>query len=356
MARQLCDHGRRLAHALILIAALFSVPSYAIGPGYLWQAFAGQMKLTSRTRPIVDVLKDARTPPRTRDLLTQVPLIKKYAESVGLKATRNYEDYVAWDGPAVVWVVSASRELQFESVTWSFPIVGSFSYLGWFDRDQAIAHRDEMRAEGFDADVRGAPAFSSLGYFKDPVISTMWNPDDPDAIGEFAETIIHESVHATLYIPGQSMLNESIAQYLAEQVTPGFLRAQGGDIESHYKAQNEKSEKIQLRYQRAYRDLAALYADSSRDEAAKRARKAEVLAELKQDLEKAGVHSKRELNNAVLIQYKTYRSGWFELSRLWKSCGTPQAFLQAVDKQWKAAEFADQQTDLDAALKRLTGC
>src|SRR4029078_3952588 len=126
------------------------------------------------------------------------------------------------DRPAAVWVVSACEQLRFRSKEWHFPIVGSFPYLGWFDLEQAKAFADELRAESWDVDVRGAHAYSTLGWFRDAVLSTMI-PEGKEALGELVNVVLHESVHATVYIEGQAFFNESIASFIADRLTDHYL-------------------------------------------------------------------------------------------------------------------------------------
>ena len=116
---------------------------------YVTQAAVGQEQLEMRARDIDEVVREKRVDPRTRGLLEQVPRIKRFAEAHGLAATTNYTKYARVDGPAVVWVTSASDPLRFQSKTWHFPLVGGFTYLGWFHRKQADAFGEELRREGW---------------------------------------------------------------------------------------------------------------------------------------------------------------------------------------------------------------
>ncbi|HUP58452.1 MAG TPA: aminopeptidase, partial [Bdellovibrionota bacterium] len=141
--------------------------------GYLLQAGKGQLALLNRAKPIEKVLESERVQPRIKRLLSEIPAIKKYGEGNGVKATHNYTEYVQLDRAAAVWVVSACEPLKFVSKEWSFPIVGRFPYLGWFDLDGARGLASELKKEGWDVDLRGARAFSTLGWFKDPVVSSM---------------------------------------------------------------------------------------------------------------------------------------------------------------------------------------
>src|SRR6185312_14274837 len=116
---------------------------------------------------------------------------------------------------------------RFRSKTWWFPIVGRVPYLGWFDRDDAHDFADELHREGWDSDVGAADAYSTLGWFDDPVLSTMIAGGD-EAVGELVNVILHESVHATLYVDGQTRFNESLAEFVAGKLTTVYLGAHYG--------------------------------------------------------------------------------------------------------------------------------
>ncbi|MBI2712508.1 MAG: aminopeptidase, partial [Bdellovibrio sp.] len=165
---------------------------------YLAQASYGQFVLLNRARPIAEVLQDERTPLRVRNLLKEIDPVKSFGEAQGLRPTHNYTEYVKLDRDAAVWVVSACEKLKFESKEWNFPIAGAFPYLGWFDLQTAQEFAEELRKEGWDVDLRGAQAYSTLGWFRDSVLSTMIPPGE-GALSSLVNVVLHESVHATLY-------------------------------------------------------------------------------------------------------------------------------------------------------------
>ena len=126
------------------------------------------------------------------------------------------------DRPNVVWVVSASDPLRFHSKTWTFPLVGSFTYLGWFKTDEAKTFAESLKREGWDVDMRGSQAYSTEGYFEDSVLSTMI-PEGKAALGELANVILHESTHATFFVHHQSTLNESVANFVGDKLADLYL-------------------------------------------------------------------------------------------------------------------------------------
>jgi len=165
--------------------------------------------------------------------------------------------------------------------------------------------------------VRTAGAFSTLGILRDPVLSTMI-PAGAEATGELANVILHESVHATLFLPGQSAFNESLASFVADRLTIAYLRGAFGPKDRATLAWAAAQEGHELRVARmrsAYDQLDALY-HSSQSAESKRAEKERVLGELREELQ-----LKRPINNATLAGFRTYGSGTVELQRLLAACG-----------------------------------
>lgn len=318
--------------------------------GYLLQASKGQLSFMQHARPIVEVIQDERTPPRIRELLSYVPAIKEYGEKNGMKSTRNYTEYVKLNRKAAVWVVSACEELRFESKEWTFPIVGSFPYLGWFDIEEARQFATGLKREGWDVDLRGAAAYSTLGWFKDAILSSMI-PEGQEALGELINVILHESVHATLYIQGQAYFNESVASFVADRMTPQYLAELKGnhspELEAYLRDLKE-SEEVQKRLHDAYLELEEIYS-SQQSEEQKRTKKKQILTQLQNVFK-----SKREINNATLIQYKEYHSDKKSFEALFESCGKDWKKFFKVLSQLNADSFSrSQQEDLVPVLKSL---
>src|SRR5690606_34569810 len=139
------------------------------------------------------------------------------------------------DREAATWVVSACESLSFKPKQWRFPIVGSFTYLGWFDHPSAEEYAEELRKEGWDVDVRGAAAYSTLNWFRDPVLSTMI-PRGKHDVGSLVNVVLHESVHATIYLKDQAYFNESLASFVADRMTFDYLSEKYGETSEEWKA------------------------------------------------------------------------------------------------------------------------
>jgi predicted aminopeptidase len=318
--------------------------------GYLAQATAGQLDLIRRGKPIATVVNDPSQPRRTRYLLAQVKRIKAWGQTRGLKPTENYKRYSDLERAAAVWVVQGCAPLKFEPRRWEFAIVGTVPYLGFFKEDEARRYAAQLeKDEKLDVTVRGAQAYSTLGWFNDPVLSTMLGTG-PDAVGELAETILHESVHATVYVQGQSSFDESLASVVAEGLTPEWLaQTYGPDSPTTraYLEGQERSERFVRELHQTYEQLDAVYRSAVTDEA-KRRQKETLLADLS-----ARLGTRRVFNNATLAGFKTYGSGKEGFAHLKAACGTWEKVLAAV-ATLKPSDFAKpQQEAFDPVLDRL---
>jgi len=335
----------------LLLAVLAAVTSGCGTLGYLVQAGAGQLAIANRARPIEEVLRDERVPTGIRRLLKEIPSIKIFGESQGLKATKNYTDYVQLDRPAAVWVVSAAEALRFKSKEWSFPIVGTVPYLGWFDRERAEEFARELEREGWDVDLRGAGAYSTLGWFKDPILSSMIYEGDA-ALGGLVNVVLHESVHATFYIHGQAYFNESLASFVGDRLTEQYLSVKQGPEAGETRAyfESEKRGKVyNQRMHETYVQLEKIYGSSRSDEE-KRQEKARILLSLQEELK-----SKRRFTNATLLDHKEYNTGLEEFAKIFKACHLDWAYFWSVIRTVEAKSFSKtNQAELTGLLASLT--
>jgi len=346
--------GSKRAFLPLAAAALLSQGCFSAG--YLAQAARGELEILHAARSIPQVVADQEVPSRIARLLLSVRAVKAYGQGQGLKPTRNYDRYADLHRPAAVWVVQACAPLAFDVRHWRFPLVGSIPYLGFFDRVAARTYAESLtQKEGLDVHVRDASAFSTLGWFHDPVLSTMIGDGD-EALGELANIVLHESVHATLYVNDQSAFDESLASFVADRLTlPWLVGTLGPDApetkawvtaQAHHRARVE-------RLHQAYVELEALYR-SDADDPEKRAGKARILTAVRDEL-----HLVRPLNNAALSGYKTYQAGIPAFERLLKACGHSWPRLMRTLHTLGEADFArPQQQEFDDVVDRLTrkGC
>jgi predicted aminopeptidase len=301
------------------------------------------------------VLADPTTPPEVAALLGEVAPIRAFGVRNGLTRSRSYRRYVALDREYVVWFVTGSRPLAFEPKVYWFPIAGSFAGVGWFRQARADRHVARLERRGWDAAARGASAYSTAGWFRDPVVSSMLSTG-PAAPGELANVLLHESLHATVLVPNQTTFDESLASFVADTMTLEYLTERFGATSPELRAYRDADaawRRRQARELAAYEALAALYASPLPD-AEKLREKRELLAALDRDL-----GSTEPANNASLLGAKLYGTGQEDFAALLSTCGHDwPRFLAAVSSLRPRDFAARQQQDVASVAQTLVrwGC
>jgi predicted aminopeptidase len=212
----------RLSHFLAAwVACLLSACSTL---GYYAQSIGGEMDVLSRRQPISRLVNDQTQPRQLRVKLDTVMRIRRYASAV-LKLPDNgsYTSYVDLGRPYAVWNVFAAPELSLHLKEWCFPIAGCVRYRGYFKEHAAQAYAKALSAEGCDTYVGGAVAFSTLGWFDDPVFSTLMNFSD----ARLAGVIFHELAHQQLYIEDDTAFNEGFAMTVQLEGVNAWLKSNG---------------------------------------------------------------------------------------------------------------------------------
>lgn len=217
----------RLVGRALLVLFVVLVAYLAIAPTgrYLVRAAWEEGKILARRRPIADLVRDSTTAPAVRAKLELVLAARRFAaDSVHLRARESFTTYSRLDGDTLVLVLSGAWRDRLEPYTWWFPIVGRVPYKGFFDFGQAKDAARSLQERGFDAYLRPSPAFSTLGFFNDPLLSTTLRFADSL---DLANTVVHELTHNTFYAPGQAVFNESFANFVGARGSAWFFRARG---------------------------------------------------------------------------------------------------------------------------------
>jgi predicted aminopeptidase len=241
----------RAALAIALIAMLS-------GGCYLLQSAQGQLALMSKREPIPRVIDKPSTPAALRAQLRSVTAIRDFASrELGLPDNGSYRKYADIGRPYVVWNVVAAPEFSVDPEQWCFPIVGCVAYRGYFVEKRARRFAAGLHAKGFDVVVGGVAAYSTLGHFDDPILSSMVGWNDV----ELASIIFHELTHQLLYVPNDASFNEALATTVAEEGVRRWLQQQGRekDLTEHLLQQSRYLEVIALMNETRDR-LRALYA------------------------------------------------------------------------------------------------
>jgi predicted aminopeptidase len=189
---------------------------------YLARAAYNEGKILGRRRSIVAMVADSATKPATRAKLQLVLEARTFAvDSLGLPAKDAFTQFSQLDTDTLVLVLSGAERDQLRSVTWWFPIVGRVPYKGFFDFELAKRSEKELQRAGYDTYLRPSPAFSTLGFFNDPLLSTTLGDDSLEVVN----TVIHELTHNKFYAKGQAVFNESFASFIGARGAERFFRS-----------------------------------------------------------------------------------------------------------------------------------
>jgi len=201
---------------LLRAGALAALAALLLGgcTGYYLQAAAGQAALMRARQPLEQLLADPGTPPGLRQQLLVVDAALVFARAeLGLPASDSYRHYADLKRPYVVWNVFAAPEFSLEPRKWCYPVAGCVTYRGWFSEARARESAAALAARGDDVFVGGVAAYSTLGWFDDPVLNTMLGED----VTGMAGLLFHELAHQRLYVPGDTLFNEGFATLVEEE-------------------------------------------------------------------------------------------------------------------------------------------
>jgi predicted aminopeptidase len=262
---------------LLLLPLLLLLPGCQ-SLSFVAQAVRGQSEIIFKSRPNPAVIDDPATPGTIRDQLILAQELCRFAsERLDLPGHSSYQRYADLGRKHVVWVVHATPPLSLEPLSWNYPIVGEMTYRGYFSEADATALADDLRAKGYDVNQGGVNAYSTLGYFHDPILNTFVTYTEL----ELAELIFHELTHRRLYVKDQTMFNESLASMVSEEGVKLWLTSKNrmkdlADYEARLKRRTEFYEAVS--HTRAM--LQEVY-DGDLPDSAKLQRKKQLLAELK---------------------------------------------------------------------------
>jgi len=213
-----------LTHIRILLAALFCSMLSGCGTLYLAQAARGQIQVLHARKSIEKVVLDPGTPPQLRERLLDVRAARNFAVTeLHLPDNRSYRTYADIKRPFVVWNVVAAPEFSVEPKHWCFPIAGCVAYRGYFKEKKARDFAAGLAVHGYDVTVGGVPAYSTLGKFADPVMSSMMRYGNSELIG----IIFHELAHQLLYVKNDSEFNEAFATTVEDVGLERWLKSRG---------------------------------------------------------------------------------------------------------------------------------
>lgn len=339
-----------VAFVLIFITLLCFSGCYTLKQGFILLGYL------SKAIP----LEKLSTDPAERRFVERVEDIRRFSkEELGLKQNKNYTTYVSIDRDYLAAVVSAAQPDAFVSYEWHFPLVGAVPYKGFFKAEDARAEAEKLKKKGLDVWVRGVDAFSALGWFKDPLYSYMKNYPTY----HLADLLIHEQLHATVYLPGQSQFNEELAEFVGGEGARLYMeKTFGGDSPEYRAMLDDKADSVAFVsfIRRLTAELDALYQGAlPREE--KLREKERVIARAQEQFaaeyeqrfrgENYRFFSSMTINNAYLELYRLYYSGGDYLASLYERSGKDLRRLIAAAVSIKRnGKSGDPRTALEAAL------
>ena len=306
--------------------------------GYYSQAARGQLEILNSRRAIETLLQVDSIDASLKEKLRLVVSLKAFAaQELGLPDTDNFTSYAALDREHVVWNVFAAPEFSMNPLNWCYPIAGCVSYRGYFKESAALDYAARLSAEGYDVYTGGVDAYSTLGWFNDPVLSTVINRVDYQLAG----LIFHELAHQVVYLKGDTTFNESFATAVEREGVTRWLKQVGQSelISAASKSQMRQEQFLEL--VSSYQDRFSELYEAEAEDSEKRRLKSELQVSLRDDYARikqqwggyAGYDDwfENSLNNAQLSTVSSYNQlvPFFE-SEIAAVSGDMQAFYAAV--------------------------
>lgn len=304
---------------------------------YYAQSASGHLQLMERGRPIESLLSDDGTDPELAERLRLVQQLREFAvDQLDLPDNGSYRSYADIERGAVVWSVVATPAYSVEPQRWCYPLVGCLAYRGYFDRAAADGEAEKLRARGMDVAVLAVPAYSTLGWFPDPLPSTVIHWPEPDLAG----LMFHELAHQRVYIPDDTAFNEAYASAVA-RLGVGLWLADQPERFDDWRLRERRTQQVADLLLGARDALARAFAESV-DDGQRARRKQAVYAQLTVDYLALSADwpaprpyghwfAAGRLNNAHLAQVATYDRWVPAFERLWQQQhGDPAAFHRAV--------------------------
>jgi predicted aminopeptidase len=282
--------------------------------GYLFHVGKGQLKIVCGSQRTEAILRDPQVPESEKEKIRLVMEAKAFGEAeLGLASSNNYTRYYLVEHPPIAYNLTASPRLSLEAYRWCFPIAGCLPYKGFFAREKAERESVRMSERGYDTYTRPVAAYSTLGWFKDPIFSTMLRYGDTALV----EVILHEMVHRTIFVKDRGAFNEAVATFVGEKGMETFFRSRGG-LNPGQIEDMQQTREAKLLFQKTMFDLAdrlrLLYSAEGEEQDKLEARDRifeGAKASLRKGLEALGSTRyggilREDWNNALLVSYLTY--------------------------------------------------
>jgi predicted aminopeptidase len=226
---------RLLMSYCLLVLFIFCAINYKVSVYLCYQA-KGQMLVLLNRQSLAEFEKANSITKTEKDNILLIEKIKKYSiDSLDYKSTLNFTKIYDQKNAAILWVITASMPYELKPYEWTFPIVGTVSYKGFFKKELAKVEYNRLKSMGYDVDLRTVSAWSTLGWFNDPLLSNMLNHSK----GGLCNLLFHELFHATYYAPNNVNFNENIASFIAHKATIQFLKNDTSSLNQYLQNYND---------------------------------------------------------------------------------------------------------------------
>lgn len=318
---------------------------------YLLTQAKGQLSILVHTQNTKEILQNADTPAKTKEKLLLLNDILHFANTkLNLQTGNKYTRFYDQKGKKLIHLISACEPLSFQEYTWSYPLLGDLGYKGFFNEKDALDEKWKLLKSGYDVHSGGVAAWSLLGFFPDPVLSSMLNRKE----GDLAELIFHELCHTRIYLKNQSTFNENVASAYGKAAAKKYLSVKYG-IKSaellNYEKSLQADTKLNLLMLECLQELENIYKSShsgklktslKRSVLKKYCVKIHLLNDLT-DLQKSKICKNLLLSgNAYLMTFKRYDSAEIYYSKEIKNrfSGNPEQWLEFIrDSVQKQGHF-----------------
>jgi predicted aminopeptidase len=298
---------------VVLVITYWDLVKYGVEQG------KGQLNIVWNAKPVEEYLQSPSFPDSLKEKLELINRVRQFAiDSLSLKDTKNYKTLYDQKGQEIMWVVMASEPYQLKAKEWTFPVIGSVPYKGFFDRGKAIRLKDELEKAGWDVTIRNPGGWSTLGWFTDPILSEMLHRTE----GDLANLIIHEMSHATIFVKDSIDFNENLATFIGDRGAEQFLLSvYGPDSKEYTTYMNEDRDYLMFsdHMLRGAEKLDSLYRTLTDDPiAVKSKRKKEMIQKIVNSLDTLSLRGKASKpslryqeylpNNAYFMNFMRYQA------------------------------------------------
>lgn len=325
--------------------------------GYYMNSARNQFSMMASRIPVDEALEKSQLTEAQKNKLRLSQQAREFAfHDLHLKQTKNYDSYIDLKRPYVTWVVNAAYKWKLKNYEWSYPIVGDMPYKGFFSEQEALAEAAALEKEGLDTNVRGVSAYSTLGWFKDSILSSMLRYKDHDLVN----TIIHEIVHTTVYIKSNSDFSERLAVFIGGKGTEMFYRKLEGPDSATVKmikSENEDDKLFSVFISDQIKNLETWYKSNSDQnekirqeqfDKIKTAFKSEMSSKFKSDSYQK--FTEKKINNATLGLFRTYMEDLSDFEKLYSKCGeNMDQFIEKIKTLEKSKDPVEDLKKLNAS-------